>query len=210
VLRWNETALRALRPWVGLRALQTCQTLKAGLIGIGSLWLLAACSPTLDWRDARSADGALAALLPCKPQLHERRVSLAGRERLLSMKACAAGAHTWALSVVSVDDPAQTGPVLQALAAGARANLGLGDGAATSQGPRPDTPASTPATVPGATPHPESRRLVLQGLRPDGAAVQMHLALFVRGTQVYQATVLGPGPGAEAIEVFFSSLRLGA
>lgn len=203
-----------------LRGLQTCQALKAGLIGICSLWLLAACSPALDWRDARSADGALMALLPCKPQLHERRVSLAGRERLLSMKACAAGAHTWALSVVSVDDPAQTGPVLQALAAGARANLGLGDGAAKAPGPeprpeprpdpRPATAAPTPATVPGATPHPESRRLVLQGLRPDGAAVQMHLALFVRGTQVYQATVLGPGAGAEAIEVFFSSLRLGA
>jgi hypothetical protein len=37
----------------------------------------------------------------------------------------------------------------------------------------------------------------------------MRLALFTRGTWVYQATVLGEGSGDEATDNFFASIRFG-
>ena len=62
--------------------------------------------------------------------------------------------------------------------------------------------------IPGATPNDTSRRLRLQGRLPDGRAVQMQLAVFARGTQVFQATVLGDAVPDDAAETFFASLRL--
>ena len=50
--------------------------------------------------------------------------------------------------------------------------------------------------------------LRLQGRLPDGRAVQMQLAVFARGTQVFQATVLGDAVPDDAAETFFASLRL--
>jgi hypothetical protein len=62
--------------------------------------------------------------------------------------------------------------------------------------------------VPGATPHPGSRRLRLEGRRPDGQPVQMQLALFTHGTSVYQATVLGERVSDELATTYFESLRV--
>jgi hypothetical protein len=62
--------------------------------------------------------------------------------------------------------------------------------------------------VPGATAHPGSRRLRLEGRRPDGQPVQMQLALFTHGTRVYQATVLGQRVPDELAATYFESLRV--
>jgi hypothetical protein len=64
-----------------------------------------------------------------------------------------------------------------------------------------------PLLVPGATPHEASVRVVLAGVRPDGQAVEMQLAVFAHGTRVFQATVLGPQATGEDAASFFSNLR---
>jgi hypothetical protein len=157
--------------------------------------LLAACAPSHDWRQMRSADGAVEALFPCKPTLHERRIGLVGGAVKLSLMACDTGGQTWGLGSAELGDPARRGEVLDALAGAAAGNV-----AAT---------ASTAAlVVPGATPHPGSRRLRLEGRRPDKQPVQMQLALFTHGTRVYQATVLGERVSDELASTFFESLRV--
>jgi hypothetical protein len=158
------------------------------------VWL-AACAPSHDWRQMRSADGVVEALFPCKPTLHERRIGIAGGSVKLSLMACDAGGQTWGLASAELGDPARHGEVLDALAGAAAGNVAAA--------------ASTAAlVVPGATPHPGSRRLRLEGRRPDATPVRMQLALFTHGTRVYQATVLGERVSDELADTFFESLRV--
>lgn len=164
---------------------------------VGLAWglVLAGCSPAHDWREVRSADGAVQALFPCRPQLHERRLALAGATVKLTLQACDSGGQTWGLASADLADPARLAPALDELAAAAGANLAA-------------TPRTLPLQVPGATPHPGSRRVALEGRRPDGQDAQMRVALFTHGTRVFQATALGPRLPEELVDTYLGSLRV--
>ena len=155
-----------------------------------------ACTPSLNWRDVSPAESNATLLFPCKPDQHTRTVRLAGAEVPLTLHACKAGNVTWALAVADVADPARVGPALDALRAAAAANLG-------AAAPRP-----LPFDVAGATPNPASARLALSGKLPDGKAVDEQLALFTKGTRVYQATCVGAVLPVPDVETFFGSLRM--
>jgi hypothetical protein len=159
--------------------------------------VLCACAPALDWRDVRPADSGLSLQFPCRPTAQQRRVALAGVPVRLALHACSVGGQTWGLGWADVADPAQVAPALQALRASAAANIGARDGQVL------------PLRVPGATPSDAAARLRLAGRLPDGAAVQMELAVFAIGTHVFQASVVGTALGDEAAENFFASLRAG-
>lgn len=163
-----------------------------------ALVVVGACSPVHDWREVRVADGALQAQLPCKPATHVRKVQLAGQPVSLSLHVCSAGGQTWALAWADLRDPAQVGAALRELQAAAVANVGAA------------MPVALPLVVPGATPHAASARLSLAGQRADGRPVREQVAVFVRGTVVVQATVLGETLPDDAVETFFSSLRAGS
>jgi hypothetical protein len=158
---------------------------------------LAACSPALDWRQVRPADSRVTMMFPCKPVGQVRRLTLAGQEVRLSLHACSADGHTWGLAFADTGDPARVTLALRALQEGVVANV---DGAAA--------PAQA-LNVPGATPNEASVRQRVQGRLPDGREVAVDSGVFALGTWVYQATVLGPGPGSEAVETFFGALRAG-
>jgi hypothetical protein len=157
--------------------------------------LLTACSPTLDWRDARPEGSGATLLLPCRAHAQTRNVQLAGRALRMALHACSAGDATWALAFADVADPALVGPALDELRRSAAANLGAG------------TARTLELVVPGATPNPASIRVLVDGHLPDGTAVQEQVAVFTRGTLVFQATVIGPRLPAEGVETFFTSLR---
>ncbi len=157
---------------------------------------LAACAPALDWRDIRPEGSGLQLQFPCRPTTQRRDVPMAGQRVNLALHACAAGGQTWGLAVADVGDPARVGPALAELAEAAAVNLGAPAGQAMA------------LKVPGATPNPASTRLRLQGRLPDGRAVQMQVAVFARGTQVFQATVLSETVTNEAADTFFDALRL--
>ncbi len=169
--------------------------LKVGVIALGVQGLVA-CSPALDWRDWRPGGSGLMLSLPCKPTPQTRTVHLAGQAVRLSLHACSAGGQTWALAYADVGDPNMLGVALVELRESAAANV--------SASARQALPA---LNIPGTTPHVESGRWALEGRLPDGAAIREQVAVFARGTVVFQATVLGESLPAEGVATFFESLR---
>lgn len=171
---------------------------------------LAACTPALDWRELRPDGGALRLQFPCKPQKLDRRVDLGGVPVPMSLLACRAQNLVFGLARADVGDPSRVGGALQALLRSAEANIGIPDSSASAA---PGAPASEPFAPKGATPQAEARRAVRVGRLPDGAAVELHVAVFAYGTQVYQATVVaraGDPGAAEAVRGWHESLRFEA
>lgn len=157
--------------------------------------MLAACAPTLDWREVRPEGSGLQLMLPCRPDVQARPVRLAGQSVPLTLSACSAGGVTWALAMADVVDPGRVGPALDELRLAAAANIGAVPGAPQS------------LIVSGATPNPGSARVALNGRLPDGQAVQTQFAVFTRGTWVFQATAVGEHLPADGVDVFFGALR---
>ena len=164
--------------------------------GAAAAFLLAGCSPALDWREVRPADTGAQLLMPCKPASHARELLLAGQKVRLVLHACRAADTTWAIAWADLGDPARTGPALAELKASAAANVG----AARLQ--------PLAGRTPGETPNPESGRHAVSGRLPDGQAVQGRLVLAARGAAVMQATALGPRPDEAALDTFLDSVRL--
>lgn len=158
--------------------------------------LLAGCAPALDWRDWRPEGSGISLLLPCKPVPQVRQVQLAGKSLRLALHACSAGGQTWGLAFADLADPGLTPAALEGLLQGMQENLGA-----------TDLEERQALQVPGATPHPKARRVLLSGQRVDGQPMRAELATFVRGTLVFQATVLGAELPAEGVQTFFESLR---
>jgi hypothetical protein len=157
-----------------------------------------ACSPALDWREVRPQGSGLRAALPCRPAGHARELLLAGATVEMTMLACSAGDVTYALAFADVRNPAQVTPALVELALASQSHL---QPAATA--------VSLPLAVPGMTPNPQALRWRLSGRLPDGRAIDEQMAVFVQGTTVYQATMLGSALDAQAQDNFFGALRLG-
>jgi len=160
--------------------------------------LLAACSPALDWRELRPDGTDVVALFPCKAGSHAREVSLAQRQVRMVLYACTAGEVTWALAWADLGDPTLVGPALLELREAAARNL------------RAEPTSHTLAfNVAGATPNVHSARLRIQGRLPDGLDVTEQVAVFAKGTLVFQATALGEKLSTEAADTFFGALRAG-
>ena len=171
-----------------MRRLKSCVTV------IGALML--ACSPALDWREVRPAGSGIAALFPCQPISQTRGAALAGLRVPMTLLSCEASAVTFALSHAELGDPSQVTAALIELRSALGANLGAGE------------VRSVALDVAGMTPNPQAVRVFLAGRMPDGAPTKAQAALFVRGTRVYQAVVLGARLDDGAVNVFFESLRL--
>jgi len=162
---------------------------------LGLALLLAACSPSLNWRVVRPG-GELKALLPCKPDEGSRRQSLAGRELEVRMLGCEAAGALYAVSVAELGE-AGLAPVVQVQW---QANL-LGNMQATAS-------ASSAWALKGANGMLEPIRLNAQGSRPDGRPVTAQALWFARGTRLYHAVIYAERIGPEMSEPFFSSLEL--
>ena len=159
--------------------------------------LAPACSPALDWRDAR-VEGGLTALFPCKPTALARDAALHGQRVRMTLWSCTAGGAGYSVTHADVRTPDAVAPALAEMRSALAANVG----AAAASG--------VPLRVPGMTPGPQALRLRLRGRLPDGATVEEHAVFFARGTHVYQAVVLGAHPGGDAVETFFGALKLPA
>lgn len=114
------------------------------------------------------------------------------------MLVCSAGDSTYALSFIVVADPARIAPALADLRAIAATNLLAGE------------PRVGPLRIRGMTPNEQAARVSMTGRLPDGAPVIEHAAFFTRGRHVYQATVIGAKPAAQAVETFFDGLTFPA
>lgn len=168
------------------------------LIGVLALAsAMTACTPTLDWRDVRPAGAGLQALFPCKPAVGARRLALAGVDVEMTLYACTAGGGTFAVGFADVGEPQRVDPALAQLWAAAAHNIGASG-----------SHAAAPLRVEGMTPQARSGRQAFAGRLGDGQPVQEQVAVFSRGTRVFQATMVSPKLDVEAVETFFGALRL--
>jgi hypothetical protein len=156
----------------------------------------AACTPTLDWREVRPEGGALLAMFPCRPDRHQREVSLAGERRRMNLLVCAAGGNTFALGYVDTPDAARAGAVMAELRTLAAEHIGV------------PTPTVAPYRLAGMTPNPQAAELRLQGKLPDGNEVRERAVFFAHGLRVYQASTIGRHLDEEAAQDFVSGLKL--
>jgi hypothetical protein len=164
--------------------------------GAAAAWSLAACTPALNWREVRPADSEAIALFPCKPQRFSRDVTLAGSKVPVQLASCSAQDATYALMYAQVGDPIKVNAALAEMRSAAAANIGA------------KVTAGAAWSVPGMTPNPLAEKLVMEGRNAQGDAVREEAAFFVKGLRVYQATVVGPQLDKEAVDTFFSGLKL--
>lgn len=159
----------------------------------------AACSPALDWREVRPEGSGLQALFPCKPAGHVRKVTLVGTAVEMTLYACTAGGATYAVGFADIGQPQRVERALAELSAAAARNI-------DSKGAH----AVAPLRVEGMTPNPQAARQAFAGQLGDGRRVEEQVAVFARGTLIYQATMVGAKLEIDAIETFFGALRLPA
>lgn len=159
--------------------------------------LLAACSPTLNWRQVHPEGVDMTVLLPCKPDRASKSVPLGGRETLLSMTGCEAGGAMYALAVAELSDAGSVGEVLAQWQA-----LTL-----THMRADASTQQRKPMPVPGAD-GPSPLLLSARGSHPDGQAIEGQALFFARGARVFQAVIYAPRINAEAAETFFRGMKL--
>jgi hypothetical protein len=153
----------------------------------------AACSPVLDWRDVKAA--SLSAQMPCRPSVQARAVQIEGHVREMTLMSCSAGSSTWAVAWIGDVAPAEIVALTDRLRHQALANV-AGQGA-----------QAVSLAVPGATPNAASGRWRGSGRRPDGSALTQDVAVFSRGTTVFQATILSADARIPGAEQFFGALR---
>jgi len=171
-----------------LRTLASMALLAAGMV--------AACSPTLNWREIRVESTPLTAMMPCKPDKAAREVPMAGRNVSLTALSCEAGGSTFAVLFANIGEPARFGEVLAQWKTATLGNL------------RASAIRETPFRPPGALALPQSLQVVATGQRSDGSKVESHAAYFAHGSHVYQAVIYTAQIRPEAAENFFSSLKL--
>ena len=160
-----------------------------------TLGWVGACSPALDWREIVTEGDALTALFPCRPDRLERMAAFGDAKVSMHMLVCSTGGSTYAVAFFDVADPARIAITLRDWRAIAIGNVGGMN------------PQLGPLRIGGMTPNPEALRLTVEGRSPGGAALREEAAFFSRGLRVYQATVVGARPTAQAVEGFFSGLR---
>lgn len=164
------------------------------------LLALAACQPSLNWRESRSDASPLSALLPCKPDRATRDVPMAGQTVTLDMLGCDAAGATFAISHTRLSDPMQAGPALAGWRTAVLANIQAAE------------VVETPFALPGSLGLPQAVRLRMQGQRTDGRAVSAQAVWFAyvdRGAvDVFHAVVYADRPDETVVNTFFDGLRL--
>lgn len=164
--------------------------------------LLAACSPTFNWREVTIAESGLTAMLPCKADRANRALPLGADSVQVDMTGCEAGGATFAIAHASANGPVQAEAWLNAWRSATRGQLGEAQ------------VMETAASVQRATATPPPLRLDAQPApsSPQGAA-PVQVLWFAQSQKdgsvaLYQATVLGKPSATDASQTFFEGLRL--
>ncbi|MFM2120013.1 MAG: hypothetical protein RL722_1481 [Pseudomonadota bacterium] len=170
------------------------------VLAFATLALLAACSPALDWRDARLG-GTVEALLPCKPDRLERQLPLAGGTAQALMLVCEAQGATWSVARYELGAPDRVGAALAELREHLATNLG-------GQEKR----AAMPGLPTGFAPVSEAGRSHVSGHRPGGQAVEVEALALGEASRAYQFVVILPGVASASLQAgvsqFFEGVRL--
>lgn len=160
------------------------------------VWMLAGCSPALNWRDVRFESGTLVALFPCQPDRGTRMVPLGEASVSMTMLGCEAEGAMLTLARVSAGDPAQAAALMHPWRQATLESAG----AALAQ--------EEAFTLRHARPMPAPVRLHAQGQGRDGAPLALHVVWFALDDAVYQAAVYEPPSAPSVAPAFFEGLRV--
>lgn len=97
--------------------------------------LLAACSPTYNWRDYTSGDGSFRVMFPAKPATHTRGIDLGGIQVEMTMTAAEVQGTTFAVGTAVAPDAALAQATLPAMRQALLRNIGAADSAAAAGAP---------------------------------------------------------------------------
>jgi hypothetical protein len=149
------------------------------------LALLAACQPTLNWREARPAGSGAVALFPCKPVVDERQG--------MGLAQCEAAGKRFALSWADLSDPTQLSPALKAMPQALATKLGQ------------QLPPGQAVQVSGMTPLPDAAEY-----RLAATSGVTRVAVFAHGGRVYQAVMTAEQDDKPTWESFRAGLAIEA
>ncbi|MFT4103097.1 MAG: hypothetical protein QM674_19100 [Burkholderiaceae bacterium] len=196
------------------------------------LLVLAACTPTFNWREVQAGDDGYRVMLPAKPSHLQRRINLDGLEVEMSMRAAEVEGMSFAVGAIrlpmgtlgvapargaagghSSDELAASlrGRALAAMRAQMVRNL-----RATERAAEPiewllvDGAGQLRGRVDGwqveaSGPGPGGKEA---GASADGKAIEMIARFAGHGDRVWQAVVIGPSIDREQAKIFVESLRL--
>lgn len=151
-----------------------------------SACVLAGCSPTYNWRDYTSGDGAYRVMFPAKPASHTRNIDLGGIRVDMTMTGADVEGTAFVVGTALMPDAALAQATLPALRQALLRNIGAADGAAMAG------PAAAPLGVDATT---RDGKLRLVG------------RFVAKGARVYQVIVVGPPKQmpAEQVDQFLTS-----
>ena len=172
---------------------------RARFLSLTLLGMAMACTPALDWREVQPVGAHLTLLFPCKPASNARNLDMQGRQVRTFLLACKNANQSFSLSYADVGDPALVGAALKQMRESLTAKL--------SASPSQLAASAVSLKVSGMTPNPQALAQPLAGQLPDGSTVFGVVAVFARGTVVYQAVVLGPKHDAVAQEGFVNGIK---
>jgi hypothetical protein len=176
------------------------------VLGAAACALLTACNPSLNWREVRSKEGSLLALLPCKAEPSSRKVSLGGQEVEMALNSCTAADALFVVGQATVPEAG----ALVALNHWQRAALANISAPLSNQADKANQASQavkeSPLPVAGVAGTPVL--LSTQGKRADGSALQFSGLWFTRGGQVFHAAIYAGKINAEMSEPFFNGLKL--
>lgn len=162
-----------------------------------SLLLIAACSPTYNWREVREDAAQIKMLLPCKADEGQRELPLLeGKVVMVKMIGCKAGDLTFALAWADVLD---TQNAEAALSNWQNATLATAKAKSKSR---------SELVMQGRSVRLNSGVLHIQGTQATGESIEMRGLWFARDALVFQALVIGPSVPEALTEPFFSGLAM--
>lgn len=173
------------------------------LCGKPDVWLLAvlcavvmaACSPSHNWRTWSASGAPWQAMIPCKPDVAQREVNLGGASTELYLNSCDNQGLRFALAWVAVPASVDAQQLMTLWQKATAQSL------QSAQAPQAmDLPA-----VHGAT---HTAWWSMQGRDHRGQAVQSQTVYFTDGQRVYQAAVYGPPWDPAPVAPFWEGLKL--
>jgi hypothetical protein len=172
--------------------------------------LLAGCSPALDFRDVRAADGSFVIALPGRPQVATRTLEMPAGKVEMTMTSAGVGRTLFAVGVAPLPQaayaPGEVSTTLAWFRTGLLRNLGADQaGLLIAQDLQVPAQLAAGRTVRGA------QSLSARGpAGADGRAVQLAARFYVVDDRLYQVVAMGAEGEIPALaqETFFASFRL--
>lgn len=162
--------------------------------------VLAACSPSFEWRSMPLPALGLQVSLPCKPERAERTVAMAGSDLPVVMHSCTASGATFGVACTTLAQPERAGITLTHWRAAV-----LASAQARDLHDQPFQPT-------GALGLPQSLRTSGTGAMPGGGAMHLEAVWFARlqgdAVRACHAIAYGLQLTPAVADVFFSGLTL--